>query len=157
MSRNVKKIHPIVDIFLLCHPSALPVQGKNGKSLQSLMQHHSFCSLSRFSMPTLTPQRWFSIGSRSRSWPASYALSPRRGRTASQCDSSSTAVRSQVRKIQYFMQSFSEFFPCGTHPCKNTVAVYTSDIQAFTPGQKVGHGKNNSLRKHFLEIKQARK
>lgn len=114
------------------------------------LKSHLFLSLFRFSMPTLMPQRWFSIGSHSQSWPASYESDLKRGRMALHCGSSFTAVRLRVRKMKHLLlQSFSDFFwpPHGTHSCENTIVV----LPNFTPGQKVGHSKNNSLRKHFLE------
>lgn len=95
----------------------------------------------RFSTLMLMPQRWFSTGYRSRSWHASYESDPRRGRTASLCDSSSTAVRLRVRKICHLpclrrvSQTFFPSLPLGAlGSCENTAVVLpnfsTRDILA---------------------------
>lgn len=83
----------------------------------------------RFSMATLMPRRWFSIGSPSRFLLASFESDLRRGRMALRCASSFTAVRSRVRRM---MLSFCRFFRLlffrsrGTRSCENAAVVLPS-------------------------------
>lgn len=103
--------------MLLTHVLCLPVEANKGKTYNphshqySIIKFPLFLSLCRFSMPTLIPQRWFSIGSHSRSWPALYELDLRCGRTALHSGSSFMAVRLQVRQMKcILLYNFSDFF-----------------------------------------------
>lgn len=114
----------------------------------------------RFSTLMLTPQRWFSTGSHSRSWHASYESDPRRGRMASLCDLSSTAVRLRVRKICHLpclrrlSQTFFQAFPSRHWALVNaprwSCQIFLPVIYwLLTSGQKVARSINNS-KKCFL-------